>query len=441
MRVLFLSQVLPYPLDAGPKVRAYFTLRHLAQRHAVSLLTFVRPGDPPRAIEHLRGICEAVETITMRRGRPRDAWHLARSLVGDTPFLIQRDHSAEMIRAIRAWFGPGDPAVASSGRSPGAAGFDVVHADQLWMAPYGLLALRAAGADRRPAVVLDQHNAVFQVPDRLARHEPNPLKRALLAWEARKLARFEARICRRFDHVVWVTAEDRSALAAVSGNGFEATDGRSTVIPICVDPSVSSVATHRPNARRVTFLGGLHWPPNAEGALWFAREIWPQVRAQAPEAVLTIIGKDPPRSLTRLGAAEAGVEVTGFVADPTALLSETAAFVVPLQAGGGMRVKILDAWSQRLPVISTRIGAEGLEARDGENLLLADDAASFARAVVRVRREPTLATQLADGGLRTVEAHYDWRRVYQAWDEVYDRALAARSGRVSGAVGTAGPSR
>src|SRR5690348_11933593 len=81
MRVLFLSQVLPYPLDAGPKVRAYYTVRHLAQRHAVSLLTFVRPGDPPGAIEHLRGICESVETINMRRGRPRDAWHLARSLV------------------------------------------------------------------------------------------------------------------------------------------------------------------------------------------------------------------------------------------------------------------------------------------------------------------------------------------------------------------------
>jgi glycosyltransferase involved in cell wall biosynthesis len=346
-----------------------------------------------------------------------------------------------MIRAIRARFGSVGPAVASSGSPPGAAGFDVVHADQLWMAPYGLLASRAAGADRRPAVVLDQHNAVFQVPDRLARHEVNPLKRALLAWEARKMARFEARICRRFDHVVWVTAEDRAALAAVAGRGFEATGGRSTVIPICVDPSLSSVAMHRANARRVTFLGGLHWPPNAEGALWFAREIWPRVRAQAPEAVLTIIGKDPPRSLTRLGAATAGVEVTGFVADPTALLSETAAFVVPLQAGGGMRVKILDAWSQRLPVISTRIGAEGLEARDGENLLLADDAASFARAVVRVLHEPTLATRLADGGLRTVEAHYDWRRVYQAWDEVYDRALAARSGRISGAGGTAGPSR
>ena len=104
MRVLFLTQVLPYPLDAGPKVRAYYTLRHLAQRHAVSLLTFVRPNDPPSAVDHLRSICESVETIDIRRGRARDAWHLARSLIGGTPFLIERDRNAEMIRSIRARF-------------------------------------------------------------------------------------------------------------------------------------------------------------------------------------------------------------------------------------------------------------------------------------------------------------------------------------------------
>src|SRR5438270_800201 len=124
MRVLFLTQVLPYPLDAGPKVRAYYTLRHLAQRHAVSLLSFVRATDPPSAVEHLRGICETVETITIRRGRTRDAWHLARSLVGNTPFLIERDRNAEMIGSLRARFGSVRAAETRTGNIGGAAGFD-----------------------------------------------------------------------------------------------------------------------------------------------------------------------------------------------------------------------------------------------------------------------------------------------------------------------------
>jgi glycosyltransferase involved in cell wall biosynthesis len=429
MRVLFLTQVLPYPLDAGPKVRAYYTLRHIAEQHAVSLLSFVRPSDPPSALEHLRGICESVETVRIRRGRTRDVLHLARSLVGRTPFLIERDRDAEMLRSIQDRFGAGQGTDALGGGSSRSAAFDVVHADQLWMAPYALLAARAAGAHCRPAVVLDQHNAVFQVPDRLARHEANPLKRALLAWEARKMASYEARICRQFDQVVWVTNEDRVALAAASADRADSPDGRSTVIPICVDPGQSPVTLNRPGVRRVTFLGGLHWPPNAEGVRWFARDIWPSVRAHAPEAVLTIIGKDPPRALAGHGSASEQVEITGFVPDPATFLSETSAFIVPLQAGGGMRVKILDAWSRGLPVISTTVGAEGLVARDGENLLLADTPEAFAEAVVRVLREPALAARLAEGGRRTVEAHYDWRRVYPAWDDVYAQAVAGRSGR------------
>lgn len=441
MRVLFLTQVLPYPLDAGPKVRAYYTLRHLAQRHDVSLLSFTRPSDPPAAVEHLRSLCETVETVNIRRGRTRDAWYLARSLVGETPFLIARDRSAAMTRAIRAQIEYGHATGTRDGGTAGAARFDVVHADQLWMAPYGLLAARAAGANRRPALVLDQHNAVFQVPDRLALHETNPLKRALLTREARKLARFEARICRSFDHVVWVTAEDRAALADASDGRIGSVDERSTIIPICVEPSEPPVVANKTAIRRVTFLGGLHWPPNAEGARWFVRDIWPRVRAHAPDAVLTIIGKDPPLSLARLGRDPDGVETTGFVPDPSSLLAETAAFIVPLQAGGGMRVKILDAWSHGLPVISTRLGAEGLLARDGENLLLADSSEAFAHAVIRVLREPTLAARLAEGGRRTVEANYDWRRVYHAWDKVYDQALAGRSTRDSGRAGPAAPAR
>jgi glycosyltransferase involved in cell wall biosynthesis len=434
MKVLFLTQVLPYPLDAGPKVRAYHTLCHLAQQHEVSLLTFVRPSDPPDAVEHLRSICASVENVNIRRGRARDVWHLARSLVGGTPFLIERDRNAEMIRSLRTQFstpGADDSMDGRSGDRAGdrAGGFDVVHADQLWMAPYALLAARAAGATRRPALVLDQHNAVFQVPGRLARHEANPLKRALLTREASTMATFEARICRAFDHVVWVTAEDRSALAGASGSTADTPNERSSIIPICADPHKQAVVTRGSDARRVTFLGGLHWPPNAEGARWFARDIWPQVRAQAPEAVLTIIGKDPPHALARLGGGSTGLEITGFVPDTTALLSETAAFIVPLQAGGGMRVKILDAWCRGLPVISTTLGAEGLLTRDGENLLLADTPEAFAQAVVRVLREPALAARLAAGGRRTVEDHYDWRRVYPAWDAVYERAVAGRSGR------------
>jgi glycosyltransferase involved in cell wall biosynthesis len=424
MRILFLTQVLPYPLDAGPKVRAYYTLRYLAQHHGVTLLSFVRPGDRPEAVEHLRTICGTVHTVPMHRSRVRDAWYLLRSLVRGEPFLIARDWVPAMAEAVRALV---EPPIRSNGRrrrasQPEPRAFDAVHADQLWMAPYALLARRRLAGGRRPTVILDQHNAVFQIPRRLAKHATNPLRRALLALEARKLARYELRACQQFDHVSWVTHEDRTAVLSEAPTELpRLADGQhSSVIPICVQPDERSVIWRQPGARRVTFLGGLHWPPNGEGALWLARDVWPRVRRRVPDAVLTIIGKSPPPALTAIGERRADIEITGYVADPTPYLAETAAFVVPLHAGGGMRVKILDAWSWGLPVVTTRVGAEGLRAQDGENALVADAPEAFAQAVARVLTDDGVATRLAIGGRSTVEAYYDWRLEYRAWDRVYE---------------------
>jgi glycosyltransferase involved in cell wall biosynthesis len=137
-----------------------------------------------------------------------------------------------------------------------------------------------------------------------------------------------------------------------------------------------------------------------------------------PEAHLTVIGKRPPKQVSEL-AAQPNVDVLGYVADPAPYLAETAAFIVPLHAGAGMRVKILDAWCWGVPVVSTTHGAEGIEATHGEQLLLADDAPSFAEAVARLLTDGDLRTRLIRGGRRRVAERFDWRTRYTAWDEIY----------------------
>jgi glycosyltransferase involved in cell wall biosynthesis len=396
MRILFLSQVLPYPLDAGPKVRSYFSLRHLAQKHEVTLLTFVRDTDKAEDVAHLAEFCQAVHTVTMRRSRLRDARFLAQSFLSGQPFIILRDHVPAMVSAIQ--------------QLVRTQHFDVVHADQLWMAQYALAAKAAAPQSK---LILDQHNAVYLIPHRMAGDTANPLKKKFLARESQVLAAYETEVCQRFDHVVWVTAEDRQAVTAMSKS---ATNDQppSSVIPICVDASRTKPIASAANRRRVMFLGGLHWPPNAEGIVWFAQHVFPHVRAEVPDAVLTVIGKNPPA-----GLEGEGVEVTGYVTDTTPYLAETGVFIVPLHAGGGMRVKILDAWSWGLPVVSTSIGAEGIDIQHAENLLLADNAPDFAQAVIRVLNGPDFAQQLGHNGRQTAVEKYDWRVVYPAWDEVY----------------------
>ena len=414
MRILFLSQLIPYPLDAGPKVRIYHVLQYLAAAgHDVTLVAFRRDSDSAKDIRQVGSLVRELHTVLMVRSPLKDALSGVRSLLTGRPFLIDRDRVGAVNRLI-------DELLA--GRE-----FDAIHADQLWMAQYALRASTRAGqTGKRPMRVLDQHNAVYMIPKRMADGTAGRLKRAMLRLESQKLAQYELDTCSNFNRVVWVTQEDREAVRAMqshpasvspSRNGQQ--DSGSYVIPICVDPDSKPAIERMPSGRRVTFLGGLHWPPNAEGVTWFVREVWPLVLRRSPDAILTLIGKDPPQELVEMSRTSISLEVIGYVEDPEPYLKETAAFIVPLLAGGGMRVKIVDAWSWALPVVSTTIGAEGTGYEDGIDLLIADTPIAFAEAVARLLNDPEAAKVLGAAGRQTVLTGYDWRKVYRAWDKIY----------------------
>jgi glycosyltransferase involved in cell wall biosynthesis len=405
LNILFLSQVLPYPLDAGPKVRSYYTLRYLSQHHRVTLVSFTRPTDSLSAVAHLQTICHAVHTLPMQRSRWLDLMYLGKSLITGTPFLIERDWVPAMTELLTR-------VLESNG------GFDAIHADQLWMAPYALWVRGQSSLPPAPLLVLDQHNAVYRIPQRMQEDAPQRLQRWLLGLEWRKLSRYEVDTCRQFDRVTWVTEED---YAAVQGQALrrEACVSNSAVIPICTDPENVPVVERTAQARRVTFVGGLHYPPNAQGVLWFAQEIFPQILQAVPDAVLTVIGKQPPAQLSTLGIPSANLDVTGYVADLNSLLSETAVSVVPLLAGGGMRVKILEAWSWGIPVVSTSVGAEGMVVRAGEDIVIADTPTAFAQATIQLLQNPARAQQIGQAGRQMVMEKYNWHEQYQDWCMVY----------------------
>jgi glycosyltransferase involved in cell wall biosynthesis len=405
LNILFLTQVLPYPLDAGPKVRAYYTLRHLAARgHAITLLSFVRGSDAPESVEHLRGLCRRVITVPIQRAHWRDGLALGRSFFTGEPLLITRDRVPAMYEHARA--------LAAECR------FDAIHADQLWMAPYALAARAAvAWPGGRPRLILDQHNAVYLVPRRMAAATRNPLARLGYRRESARMEDYETRACLAFDRVVTVTRQDQDYLLQLYRNGRRPCFA--SVIPICLDPDAIPLLRRPVDPAEILFVGGMHWPPNADGVEWFARLVLPRVRAQVPAASFTAVGKQPPRSLIAI-APDSSIHLPGYVADLQPFWERGGAFIVPLRAGGGMRVKILDAWARGVPVVSTRVGAEGLACSDGENVLLADTAAEFAQAVVRLLTDPALAERLGRGGRATVEQHYHWRTAYAAWDAVYE---------------------
>ena len=409
MRILFLTQVLPYPLDAGPKVRAYYVLKHLASRHEITLVSFVRPTDSPDSLAHIQGLCSRLVTVPIQRSRLRDAASMGLSLVKQEPFLILRDRVAELRRTLTELLE--------------AKRFDAIHADQLWMATYALQAAQAvAHAGWRPRLVLDQHNAVFLIPQRMADGARNPLVRYALKHEAHLMARYETRICQQFDHVVWVTKEDLQAVSGLQhGSRKLQTANQNTVIPICVDPSSIPIYSHdsevlfRNPSPAILFIGGMHWPPNAEGVAWFLQHVFPLVRAQIPDIQFHIVGKSPPAEL----GSQAGVVAPGYVEDAEFYWQRSQVFIVPLRAAGGMRVKILDAWARGVPVISTTIGAEGISYKAGDHLLIADTPQDFSQAIIRVFYDDQLWQHLSRNGRKMVEENYDWRRTYKLFDPIY----------------------
>jgi polysaccharide biosynthesis protein PslH len=408
-RILYLTQVLPYPLDSGAKVRQYHMLRHLAQRHEVTLVSFTRSDDPPEAIAHLKTVCQAVHTVPMQRSMWRNLRAGVEGILTGEPIVVMRDDMAEMSRTLR--------------HLVQQTAYDVIHADQLSMAGYGQLAARAS-RPHSPKTLLDEHNAIYVLTQRMAETEASTPRRLVMQREARAFARYEARMVKAYDALLTVIPEDRERLLVLfPAEERETLAGKFTVVPICVDVEQSlPVAKQNNHPPTILHLGTMFWPPNIAGVMWFARDVLPLIHAQMPEAEFVVIGKNPPREVEAL-ALDPRIRVTGYVTDLDPYLAQTDAFVVPLHAGGGMRVKILDAWRSGLPVVSTHIGAEGIEVRDRENILLAANAAAFAEATLDLLKDAALNERLRINGRGWVEAHYSWQSVYEEVDGVYARLL------------------
>ena len=415
MRILFLTQVLPYPLDAGPKVRAYHMLQYLAARHEVTLISFVRKSDRPEAIAHMRALCHTLHTVPLERTRTADLYNLGLSVLSGQPFTIVRDELRQMEEKV-------SQVVASQT-------FDAIHADQLSMASYALRAQRdmqKTSPSVSPLMVMDAHNAYYLIPQRLSEVAKNPLMRLFLQREARLIARYEAETYTHFQHVLTVTEQDQTAIKTLAP--FDGVMPHFKTLPICVDAATPALS-FQAGAKGVLMLGGLHWPPNADAARWFARDIWPQVRACVPDAQLFIVGARPPEDVRTLGdfagierpeqAGNAPIVVTGYVKDAEPFIRASAALMVALRSGGGMRVKIVEALQWGLPVVSTTIGCEGIDVTPGQDMLVADNPVDLAAALVNVLNDRTIAQHLAEGGRTLIAQHYDWRKIYLALDEIY----------------------
>ncbi len=392
MQVLLLTQVLPYPPDSGPKIKTWNVIKYLAQRHDVTLVSFVR-GDQSKDVEHLRRYCRAIYTLPIERGRVKDGVAMIRSLATGQPWMMVRDARRAMRSLVQ--------------RLSQEEAFDVVHADQLNMAQY---AWHVPGARK----VLDAHNALWLLYQRTAATMPVGLRKLFLERDWRLLKRYEGRVVREFDAVLAVSEEDKAALLDAAGVTREV-----TVIPIAIDMDEVQPVERVPEPTHILHIGTMYWPPNIDAVLWFAREVYPLIRQQRADVQFDIVGARPPAEILALGESGTGINVTGYVEDPTPYFQQAAAMIVPLRAGGGMRVKILNAMAQGIPIVSTTLGYEGIELAPGGDLLVGDAPDAFASQILTILGNPKRARDLAVRGRRLIAEKYDYRSACKPLDRIY----------------------
>jgi glycosyltransferase involved in cell wall biosynthesis len=406
MRILFLTTDLSHPPQDGRMLRTYNVLRGLAARHSIYFVCFdQRHGHDPHqrrlaAEAHLRELCAAVDVfeIPSKRSRGALAWTAAASLMGGLPFSSLAYWSRPAMRRIEAL--------------AAERAIDVVHVENTLLG--GLVA-----NVRAPVRVLVHHNVESDLFLQRAESDRNPARRAFLRLEAHKMQLFERRMGPRFGAHIACSAGDAARLVALTGSG------RVCVVPNGVDLDYFARDPHAADAGpSVVHIGGLNWPPNLHAAEWFVDSVWPLVQRAAPDATLTFVGRtgDAPVSLWQ---SRVGVVFAGEVKDVRPYYSAASVSVVPLHVGGGTRLKILNSWAMGTPVVSTTKGCEGLDARDGETLLVADTPAAFANAVVRLLREPGLRATLRGAARRLVEAEYGWPRIVERTEQAYEQARGA----------------
>lgn len=404
MNVVIVDGDVSYPPTSGKRLRTLNLMLPLAARHKI---TYVARGagrhdDERQAVEFLakHGIDAVIvdDPVAKKRGLGFYA-RLAGNLFSALPYSVSSHFSEKMRDAVRR-----------------AAASRPVDLFQVEWSGY----LYTLDGIQKP-VVMQAHNVDTLIWQRFHENEPNKLKKWYVGRQWRKFERFERRAFRDVTRVVAVSPDD----AALAQKSFDVQ--YVDVVDNGVDVDHYSSVRPEAGSRSIIYLGSLDWRPNLDALQVALDRLFPAVRARVPEAKLLIVGRHPPDWLRQRAAREPGVELHADVPDVRPFLGRSAAMAVPLRIGGGSRLKILESLAAGLPVVSTRVGAEGLALRPGVDYVQADTEQEQVEALVRCLDDPGRALAMAEEGRQTVRGRYDWKSLADRLERVWGKATGERT--------------
>lgn len=400
MNILFLTPYLPYPLNNGGLIRVFHLLTNIAKRHQVTLLCMEPDNDTQReGIKIIQGLGINTKLIQVAANQKKANKRLYQliSLFTKKPYQYFQYHSIQMQDAITKHLTSNE--------------FDLLMVEFSQMGYYDI-------ATDIPKYV-DQHNVEYEIMQRTFETEQSPLRKLLAKSEWKKYRNHEIENCEKF-----------TACLTTSQRDAEILQGRSAkikchVIPNGVDSEFFKPSNIHVDPNMILFTGTISYYPNTEGVLWFHKTIWPLLKQLKPEATFCVAGKAPPVEIQNLAKSDKNIVVTGAVDDMRDYYGKAAVVVVPLRVGGGTRLKILEGMAMQKAIVSTTVGAEGIDHADGKNILLRDTPEAFANAVADVMNDHDLRCRLEYGGRKLVEEKYDWTAVGSSLCEVFEASTRA----------------
>ncbi len=403
MNILFLTPYVPYPLNNGGLIRVHHLLLNLGKKHKVTAICMEPDNDAQaQGIDVFKEHGIEIKTVPVANSQKQGLKRIFQllSLVSSKPYQHKQYYSKAMQAEISKHLQPGN--------------FDLLMVEFSQMGYYKL-------NSNIPSFV-DQHNVEYEIMLRTYETEKSPLRKLLAFSEWKKYHKQEIENCEKFTACLTTSKRDAEIMQQRSP-GMEC-----HVIPNGVDseffhPDFDSSNQPEIDPNMVLFTGTISYYPNTEGILWFYKNIWPLIIAKNPEATFCIAGKSPPPEVQAIADSDSAVTATGMVDDMRDYYQKAAVVVVPLRVGGGTRLKILEGMSMSKAIVSTSVGAEGIEHTDGSDILLKDTPEDFSDAVVAVMNDASLRQKLEQGGRNLVEAKYDWRAVTDKLSDVFEQAV------------------
>ena len=395
MNILYLSLRLPYPPHRGDRIRAFNFLKHLSQKHTVSLIAFHDEGDASEAVDALRNYCKEITLLPLNKQQSRFqcclyAW-------SSVPLQVRYWYASAMRQAVRRFLD----------EKP----CDLIHVHFFRMAQY-----------------VTEFSEVPKLLDLCDALSLNLLRRAqldrgitwpLLKLEANRVKRYEVEIMRHFQAGTLVSELDRTVLME-----------RNPALPLHVLPMGVDLDYFKPGEAEkrsdILFTGTMNYFPNVDAVLFFYHEVLPRVKQAIPNARFVVAGSNPAAKLQRM-ANRPDFHLTGAVPDMRPYFSQASVFVSPMRAGSGMQTKNLEAMAMQLPVVTTPVGMEGLDAVPDRDLILAETPQEYAAHVIRLLRDEQERSRLGLNGRKLMEQQYSWEKIGQRLDVIYDQLVGQRS--------------